>query len=203
MVNRLKERYSYYKMTTLAANITKSLLATMPAEAATRFDGVEEDEFKTFLKEYLAGQFATRAKRTGPKGKDGKGRKSGYILFANEMRPQVRTDMPDATFQQVGKELGARWQALGEKEQGVWKAKAAAMNEENGLPTPASTPSTDTVRTVRDKDSNRWLVDGTRYVVTSARSKTVVGKLRNDGKVAKLNATDLKRCEEMGLSQKA
>lgn len=189
-------------MTTLAANITKSLLATMPAEAAARFE-VNEDEFKTFLKEYLAGQFATRAKRTTPKGNDGKGRKSGYILFANEARKTVRSEMPEATFQMVGKELGTRWKALSEKEQNEWKAKAVAMNEENGLSTPTpTTTETETPTTVRDKDTNKWLVEGTRYVVTSARNKTVVGKLRNDGKVAKLNSNDVKRCEDMGLSVK-
>lgn len=43
------------------------------------------------------------------------------MLFAKENRAQVKEDNPDITFGGIGKELGAMWRALTDKEKQAWK----------------------------------------------------------------------------------
>ena len=46
---------------------------------------------------------------------------SGYMLFCKTERPKVVSDLPDATFGEVGKELGKRWKGLSDSEKAEFK----------------------------------------------------------------------------------
>ena len=210
-------------MATLSAAIsnavTKSLLAKLPTEASSKFN-VDESEFKEFLQTFLTSQLGKAAKggRTGgPKGKNGKGRISGFILFSNENREGVKASNPNIEFKEVGRKLGEMWRELDEEAKSAWNAKAAAHNEANGLPTPTPTPAKTPARgrgrktpaaesgemkVVRDKEAKKWVVDGTNFVVQSAKNKVVVGKLRA-GKVVALSSADTKTCESNGWEVRA
>ena len=65
-----------------------------------------------------------------------KGRTSGYVLFSNAHRQQVKEKNPDFKFTDVGKEIGQMWGQLTDKEK--WNTQAAEQNEANGLPTPSA-----------------------------------------------------------------
>ena len=219
-------------MSAISAAITKSLMAKLPAEAAEKFD-LEEDEFKEFLSEFLATQLKGGAKggakggrSNGPKGKNGKGRISGYILFSGAHRQEVKDEDPDVKFTEVGKALGKMWGKLSDKEKAKWNVKAAKQNEENGLPTPTPGAKKTTkkapvkkttkkapvkktskkneapMKITRDKDAQVWLIDGTKFVVQSPKNKVVLGKLRGT-KVVALSITDKKQCIQSGWEVKA
>ena len=125
-------------MTAISNAITKSLLDKLPAEAAEKFE-LDEDKFKEFLKEFLSTQLKSKgkgAKSAAPKGNNGKGRITGYILFSTENRTDVKENDPDLQFADVGKELGKMWRALDDAEKEQWKTKAVNENTSNGLPAP-------------------------------------------------------------------
>jgi len=203
--------------TAISAAITKSLLAKLPTEASSKFN-VDETEFKEFLQEFLSSQLKAGAKSgrsAGPKGKNGKGRISGYILFSNANRDSVKEDNPDLKFTDVGKRLGEMWGELSDKAKADWNAKAVKQNEANGLPTPTPTPAkrtpakksqakaTDnTMKISRHKESNSWVVQGTTFVVQSPKNKVVTGKLRGNNVVA-LTAADRKKCADNGWEVQA
>lgn len=46
-----------------------------------------------------------------------------FIYHVTAERPKVIKEKPDLTFGEVGKELGSRWRALGDKEKETWKNK--------------------------------------------------------------------------------
>lgn len=212
-------------MTTLATAIssavTKSLLSNLPAETATKF-GIDQDEYKEFLQTFLTNQLkATKATRSGPKGKNGKGRISGYILFSNEHRDAIRTESPDLKFTEVGKVLGKKWSGLSDDERAEWNAKAVAQNEANGIPAATPTPAKKAagkkaatkptakpaakageMKISRHQGSKAWVVQGTNFVVKSPKNKVVVGKLKGT-KVVALNAADRKTCKESGFEVEA
>ena len=48
---------------------------------------------------------------------------SHFIYHATANRPTVIKEKPDLSFGEVGKELGARWRALSDKEKETWKNK--------------------------------------------------------------------------------
>lgn len=199
-------------MTTLANAITKSLLAKMPTEVANKFD-IDQDEFKTFLQEYLTTQFGKTGKggRTGGvKGKNGKGRISGYILFSNENREKVKEENPEFKFTEVGRELGQMWSKLSDAQKGKWNERAVTQNTANGLPAPTPTPaktaakkaaSSGEITVTRNQEAKAWVVEGTSFVVQSAKNKTVVGKLRGNKTVA-LTTADIKKCQAQGWTVK-
>jgi len=127
-------------MSTLSQVITKSLLNNLPTAVAKEFN-LDEARVKEFLQSFLSSQLgkAGKSSRAGPKGTNGKGRVTGYLLFSNEHRQSVRNNKPDLKFTDVGRELGVMWQALSEEEKNEWMERAAAVNSENGLP--AKTPA--------------------------------------------------------------
>ena len=43
------------------------------------------------------------------------------MLFAKETRPTIKTELPDLTFGEVGKELGKRWRALTDAQKAEYK----------------------------------------------------------------------------------
>lgn len=84
-------------MTTLATALSKAissnLLSNLPNSLATEF-GLESDAVKTFLSDFLSSQLPTKggkvsARTPSPKGANGKGRLTGYILFSNANRKTV------------------------------------------------------------------------------------------------------------------
>ncbi len=216
-------------MTTLATAIstaiTKSLLAKLPSELAAKFD-IEETEAKEFLQGFLTSQLGKAAKggrSAGPKGKNGKGRISGYILFSNENRDGVKESTPDLKFTEVGKMLGQMWGELTDEEKGEWNQKAGAQNEANGLPAPnvkatfskgkgnatkgqtgtkgkasaktATATAAGGSKITRHPATKSWVIHGTSFVVVSPKNKTVVGKLRAN-KVVALSTADRKKCQD-------
>ena len=213
--------------TAISTAITKSLLTKLPAEASTKFD-VDETEFKEFLQGFLSIQLKGGAKggrSAGPKGTNGKGRISGYILFSNANRESVKEEDADLKFTEVGKRLGELWGELTLKEKAAWNSKAAKQNEDNGLPTPTPTPTpgkasaksattkasakkpaakavSGGMKISRHQESKAWVVQGTSFVVQSPKNKAVVGKLRAN-KVVALSAADRKKCQESGWDVKA
>nr|QBK88018.1 MAG: high mobility group box [Marseillevirus LCMAC202] len=207
--------------TAISAAITKNLLAKLPTEAAKKFD-LDDTEFKEFLQGFLSSQLGRAAKSgrsAGPKGINGKGRISGYILFSNENREDVNESNPDLKFTDVGKELGRMWRELTDDDKNDWNTKAAAQNEANGLPAPgakaaqkgktttkattkATAKSASDMKITRHQASNSWVIPGTIWVVHSPKNKTVIGKLRAD-KVVALSAIDRKKCETSGWTVKA
>jgi hypothetical protein len=215
--------------TAISTAITKSLLTKLPAEASTKFD-IDETEFKEFLQGFLSIQLKGGAKggrSAGPKGKNGKGRISGYILFSNANRESVKEEDADLKFTEVGKRLGEMWGELNLKEKADWNSKASKQNEDNGLPTPTPTPTptpglasaksattkasakkpaakavSGGMKIARHQESKAWVVQGTSFVVQSPKNKAVVGKLRAN-KVVALSAADRKKCQESGWDVKA
>nr|QBK87115.1 MAG: high mobility group box [Marseillevirus LCMAC201] len=209
--------------TATSAAITKSLLSKLPSEAAKKFD-IDETEFKEFLQGFLTIQLGKASKggrSAGPKGKNGKGRISGYILFSNENREDVKSRNPEFKFTDVGKELGRMWGELTDEEKDEWNQKAAAQNKSNGLPVPVTKDKRKTVKKTvtksqksqktattdggmkisRDKATKSWVVQGTTFVVQSPNNKVVTGKLRGN-KVINLSPTDRKKCETNGWEMK-
>jgi hypothetical protein len=121
----------------LLAALRDSLTQGLPAAVSTRFDDIDEDDFKEFLTSFLEAQLKGAGKGKATKkakvvGKDGKGRSTGYLLFSNDVRSKVKEENPDMPFGEVGKELGKMWQALSEKEKAKWNQKSSNYNEENG-----------------------------------------------------------------------
>jgi hypothetical protein len=60
-----------------------------------------------------------------------KGKKTGYMLFGEENRKNIKEDNPEMTFGEVSKELGAMWKGLTEDEKSVYNVKAKNITEEN------------------------------------------------------------------------
>ena len=79
---------------------------------------------------------AKTKKTTKPKTKRGP---TGYLLFASDIRPAVRTEMEAALDegeklkpQDVVREIAARWKALSEEERGEWNTKAKTPQTSDG-----------------------------------------------------------------------
>jgi hypothetical protein len=126
-------------LSAIAKTIQKSLLDTLPSQVAGKFD-IDESEFKEFLENYLSEHLAggkTVRKSTGrkptPKGKNGKGRISGYILFCKENRSDVKSENQEMTSREITSELGRMWKSLEDSEKQEWNNRAKKMNIENGL----------------------------------------------------------------------
>lgn len=200
-------------ITDVAQSISKNLLSSLPKEFATKFS-LEESQVREFVQEYLTsqvGKAATKGRTPAPKGRDGKGKVTGYILYSNEHRQQVRDETPDIKFSDTGKKLGEMWKALTPEQRASWNDKAAQHNLENGLESKAkaspkvSSKSVDKakkepgMKVVKHPGSNAWIIEGTTFTVQSTKNKTVNGKLRGD-KVVALSATDVKKCQELGYS---
>ena len=45
------------------------------------------------------------------------------MLFSKEHREKVKKDNPDFSFGQIGKELGAKWRSLSDKEKEDYKTR--------------------------------------------------------------------------------
>jgi hypothetical protein len=68
-------------------------------------------------------------------------RKSGYILFCQETRSEVKKDNEDFSSQQITKELGSNWKKLGDDEKDVYNKRANSKSPKSSkkkLPEPPS-----------------------------------------------------------------
>lgn len=195
---------------------TKTVEAPLVKALVEKFelDETEVQEFWTeFTKEHLK---VKGGKASGPKGKNGKGRISGYLLFTMDERPKVKKANPNASFTDMTKLLSGKWQKLSDKKKEEWNQKARDQNEANGIPTPtpkgkktpakaskkASAKSSTTMKLTRHPKAKAWVVQGTNFVVESPKSKVVVGKVSGT-KVVALTAADVKKCKGNGWEVKA
>ncbi len=104
------------------------------------------------------------------KGKNGKGRISGYLVFFREHREEVKDKNPGIKFMGLSEKLGTMWCMLSAAEKAKWDTKARVENEENGLPAPTRevpTPSAiEMLRGLRQVPASsghvnmiQWLID--------------------------------------------
>lgn len=68
-------------------------------------------------------------------------RKSGYILYCQELRSSMKEDHTDWTSQKVTKELGRTWNELDDDEQGVYNERANAPVESSPVVKSSKTKS--------------------------------------------------------------
>ena len=54
---------------------------------------------------------------------------TGYLLFAKEKRPEVKTDLGEAKPTEVVTEVAKRWKALTEEERATWNERAKEGEE--------------------------------------------------------------------------
>lgn len=118
----------------ISQTITKTLLAKLPSELASKFS-LNEDEVKAYLSEFLTSQLGKAAKG---KAKNHTGRTSGFILFSNAHRAAtVQSLNSDGSFEGkdnktrlglTGKSLGAQWNSLVDEEKQGWNGKAKEAN---------------------------------------------------------------------------
>jgi len=117
--------------------LTKSFMATLPAQLSTEFK-ISEEEATTFLQTYFTTVLGSpskgaRTKTPGVKGTNGKGRLTGYLLFSNENRSRVRDENGGMNPKDASRELGKLWKELSPQEQSSWVSRADAANSANGI----------------------------------------------------------------------
>jgi len=56
---------------------------------------------------------------------------SAFIVFSNQNRDQVKQDKPNASFGDIGRELGKRWNALTEEEKAKYNSKTATRRRKS------------------------------------------------------------------------
>jgi hypothetical protein len=77
----------------------------------------------------LSPTVTTTATKTKKAKKEGPKKLSGYQLFVRETMPEVKADESIEPKGRMG-EIGKRWKALSEADQGQWKEKAEEVNAE-------------------------------------------------------------------------
>lgn len=135
-------------MATLANSLSKAistnLLNNLPAALAEEYS-LEADSVKAFLSTFLSNQLPTSkgkgaaaARTPTPKGTNGKGRLTGYILFSNEKRAEVIADS--------SKEVFYKQKKIGKDDQGhiVWEN----VLDEAGKPIPDKIPFTEVTKRI-------------------------------------------------------
>jgi lipopolysaccharide export LptBFGC system permease protein LptF len=55
---------------------------------------------------------------------------SGYMLYAKEIRSNIKASEPEMSFGEVGKKIGSMWQQMDDNAKNEWKAKAMKMFKE-------------------------------------------------------------------------
>ena len=66
-------------------------------------------------------------------------KKSPFIVFCSTERAKVKSDLPDATFGEVAKEMGKRWKALSDDEKAEFKMVRVASVCKQNVPTRSNT----------------------------------------------------------------
>jgi hypothetical protein len=114
----------------------KAALAGFEAEAAedkARYDE-EKKDYQPPSEEELASMAPTKkGRKTSDKDSNSpKGRKSAYIYFCSEMRPQVKAELGEEGKSMIMSELGKRWKELKEDEDRADElAKYTKMSEDD------------------------------------------------------------------------
>ena len=66
---------------------------------------------------------------------------SAFMYFSRDNRDKVKSDNPDITFGELGKELGQRWRALSDKEKAKYQKMAEKDKERYNTEMDKYTPS--------------------------------------------------------------
>jgi hypothetical protein len=182
------------------------------------------------LSDQLAGGKTVR-KSTGrkptPKGKNGKGRISGYILFCKENRNDVKSENPEMTSKEITSELGRIWKSMEDSEKQEWNNRSKKMNIENGLSLDEVKSDKEEeksdkenknenkknqinkkdkkekpiiikeIKVSRNKEIGCWQVSGTNYVAKSPKDKTITGIIKNN-KISSLSKNEIEECKSNG-----
>jgi mRNA-degrading endonuclease RelE of RelBE toxin-antitoxin system len=126
----------------LNAAVSKQLKVKLAAEFTAKFD-LEEEKVTEFLTEFFSQQLQNVKGHKKPKldenGNKIPGRVSGYIVYSNVQRAQIKADNPSITIPEIAKKLGDSWKSLDDEEKADWNKKAFEINTKNGI-TPGRTP---------------------------------------------------------------
>ena len=80
---------------------------------------------------------------------------SAFIVFSNQNRNQVKQDKPNASFGDIGRELGKRWNALTDEEKAKYVGKTATRRRKSKK----SLPTEEAVETAVEEPINMDVVD--------------------------------------------
>ena len=134
VTSELGKMWTELKASTKKAD--KAALAGFEAEAAedkARYDE-EKKDYQPPSEEELASMAPTKkGRKTSDKDSNSpKGRKSAYIYFCSEMRPQVKAELGEEGKSMIMSELGKRWKELKEDEDRADElAKYTKMSEDD------------------------------------------------------------------------
>jgi hypothetical protein len=122
-----------------------AVMQRLSTQLSTEFN-LDSDKVSASVSAFVANELrlgkSSRRGTPAPRGENGRGRMSGYLLFTEHFRPSVLAENPNEKMTGVSKLLGKRWQALSDAEKQTWKDKAAALNTSNGIV--SKTPSAKT-----------------------------------------------------------
>jgi len=98
---------------------------------AQNWKALSENEKKPFVTEAAKDRKRYEAdKKEAQKKAPPKRPLSQFIIFSNEIRPQIIKEKPDLKVPEVGKEIGKRWNKLSDAEKAKFKVKAEKLTEE-------------------------------------------------------------------------
>ena len=141
-------------MSTIGSSINnalrKTLIEKLVPQVVTNFE-IDQEQFTTFLQNFLAEQLKTVRSKTLKKvdenGNRLPGRVSNYLLFGKQERPLIRKQFPEISQKEIMTKISERWNALTAAEHEAWKIKADAHNLANGIsPGVKKTPATPAIR---------------------------------------------------------
>ncbi len=94
----------------------------------------DKKRYEEEMKNYVPTEEEKEAKEKKSKGKSGKTKvtrtPSGYLLFCNEKRDQVKSENPDAKMTEVSSILGKMWSELSDKKKKPYLDRAAKLKAE-------------------------------------------------------------------------
>jgi len=99
-------------------------------------------------------------------------RRTGYLLFNQENRPQLKLDNPDLSLGDISKKVGVMWHALSVDEKTTWNDKANKMNSDNSTTTTSvetPVPVVETKGTKKSKGTKK--PKGTKKSKVSKKTK--------------------------------
>jgi len=113
-----------------AANSDNKVTEIMKT-AAQNWKALSENEKKPFITEAAKEKKRYEAdKKEAQKKAPPKKPLSQYIIFGNEIRPQIKKEKPDLKMTEIAVEIGKRWKKLSDAEKAKFKVKAEKLTEE-------------------------------------------------------------------------
>jgi hypothetical protein len=143
--------------------INKSLLDKLPTAVSEKFS-VDRENFREFFSEFLTTELTTKKTKKGKRVRDETKtpRLSGYILFSNSMRNDVKQENPDMKFVDIGKELGKRWKDLSQEDRDEWNSKAKNSSGVQLVPVQTVPVQTVPVQTTVQKSASKTKTSKTK-----------------------------------------